>query len=389
MKRIVIILLGSLFSLTVLAQQEQKYTITGSLIHDSLRFSPQRLETLYLEISDSKGKVILDSVKVRNRQFAFSGVVPDSIVRAAFIKGFDNGSIMVFIEPGHITLSPFDARFPATVNVGGTRNNDIWQAYRQLYIDNITKSRQRMVELRNSLPDSIASVDTLFYPYQYATYHSNSLYYKTDVLKFLRQNIDSEAALYIMQGHALTMFSPQVVERQFLRALPLALRNHPVYLDMTNKLKADNLKVGSKAPDITGLTPDGGEVKLSDFEGRYVLLDIWASWCAPCRREFPYMKQALKASEGSDKVIIVSYSIDDNKGDWMSCIAKNDLRHPHWIHISSLMGWESDAVDLYGVEGVPYTVLLNPRGEVISFNLRGDEMVSKLKDILSGKVKYE
>lgn len=151
-----------------------------------------------------------------------------------------------------------------------------------------------------------------------------------------------------------------------------------------NDLRAANLKEGSEAPDISGRTPDGKEVSLSDFRGKYVFIDFWASWCAPCRREIPYLKEALAYSEKSDNLVVFSYSIDNNMEDWVNCIEKSQLVHKNWMHVSVLKGWNSDGIRLFGVKGVPHTVLIDPDGNVVQFGLRGEEMVKKLKGIVDG-----
>jgi thiol-disulfide isomerase/thioredoxin len=157
-----------------------------------------------------------------------------------------------------------------------------------------------------------------------------------------------------------------------------------MYKELVNDVRSANLKVGAVAPDITGRTPDGKELSLSDFKGKYVFLDFWASWCAPCRREIPYLKEALAYSGESDKIVVLSYSIDDEYEDWTGCIADNELVHRNWVHISVLKGWNSEALKFFGVNGVPYTALIDPEGKVVQFELRGEEMVKKLKKIVDG-----
>ena len=87
------------------------------------------------------------------------------------------------------------------------------------------------------------------------------------------------------------------------------------------------------------------------------------------------MKQALAYSENSDNLVVLSYSIDSKHDDWVNCIAKNQLTHKNWIHISTLKGWNSDVIKLF-------TALIDPEGNVVAFELRGEEMVKKLKGIV-------
>ncbi len=389
MKTIRLFVLAVLFGgICCHAQEGVGYTISGELTRDSLRFSKQAITKLYLKCSVGGEEVVVDSTEVKDKKFIFKGKAP-KFADIAAITGFDNGAIQLFLEAGDIRIAPFDGHFPMGAIVSGTPNNEVFSGYQRLMDKNNRDSRERMKAMMDALPEDVRNDAEKFFPHQYAAYHSNSLYYKIDAMKYLRQHLDSEASLYIIKQSLYYMFTPKVVERQLLRAVPLHLRKHPAYVGMMNQIKADNLKEGAPAPDISGFTPDGKELSLSDLQGKYVLLDFWASWCAPCRREFPYMKQVMEASEANDKFVILSYSIDSKMNEWTACIEKNGLTHQNWLHISTLKGWNTEAVKLFGVKGVPHTVLLNPRGEVIAFNLRGEEMVVKVKAIIDGLEKYE
>ncbi len=386
MKRLLSITFYLLSFTLVLAQGN--FTITGTLSNDSLRFTKTTIKKVYLKRTIGGEEVIVDSAEVKKGKFKFKGVAPE-FVEMASISGFDNGSIFFLLEEGDIVIPPFSAQFPVAARVGGTKNSEIFTNYMALVSKNGQDSRKRMDAMIKSLPEEIANDSEKFFPYQYSVYHGNSIWYKIDVMNYLLEHFDSEASLYMIRHGLYQMFSPKVIERQFLRAVPQHLRKHPVYEELWNRLLADNLKEGSPAPNIKGLTPEGKSLSLADFKGKYVLLDFWASWCGPCRREFPYMHEALKASENAENFVILSYSIDSKHADWVNCIEKNNLKHKNWYHISTLKGWNSEGARLYGVDGVPYTVLLNPEGKVISFELRGEEMVNKIANFISCAESYE
>jgi hypothetical protein len=94
------------------------------------------------------------------------------------------------------------------------------------------------------------------------------------------------------------------------------------------------------------------------------------------------LKEVLAYSEKSDNLVVLSYSIDSKEKDWLACIEKNNLTHKNWVHISTLKGWNSEALKLFAVKGVPFTALIDPDGNVVEFKLRGEEMVKKLKNII-------
>jgi peroxiredoxin len=134
---------------------------------------------------------------------------------------------------------------------------------------------------------------------------------------------------------------------------------------------------GGAAPELSGATPEGGTFALSQLRGKYVLIDFWASWCGPCRKENPnvvanYNKYKSKGFE------ILGVSLDKNAEAWKKAIADDGLT---WKHISDLKGWSSDHARLYSVSSIPQTLLLDKEGKIIQRNLRGEQLAAKLKEI--------
>ena len=139
------------------------------------------------------------------------------------------------------------------------------------------------------------------------------------------------------------------------------------------------VEIGNKAPDILLENPEGKEIKLSSLKGQYVLIDFWASWCGPCRRENPNVVRLYH--QYKDKGFTVySVSLDDNLEQWKAAIINDQLAWPH--HVSDLMKWNSLVVQLYKFNGIPHTVLLDKNGVIIAKNLRGLELEQKLQELL-------
>jgi thiol-disulfide isomerase/thioredoxin len=214
-------------------------------------------------------------------------------------------------------------------------------------------------------------------------YTRDSLY--TQVYK--RQG-DSIAAYIMAHPHTYAsanslwrvMYSDHAVKEAAFNALNPAFRHlanvsgYKKRLDRT----ATQVSVGEMAPEISLPDTSGREVALSSLRGKVTLVDFWASWCGPCRRENPNVVAAYKKYHPKG-LEIYAVSLDRDKGHWTQAIEKDKLP---WIQVSDLLQWESKAARAYGVQGIPNNFLLNKDGKVIATNLRGKTLEGKLKGLL-------
>lgn len=145
------------------------------------------------------------------------------------------------------------------------------------------------------------------------------------------------------------------------------------------------LNIGNIAPELDFSNPAGKNIKLSSLKGNIVLIDFWASWCGPCRRENPnvvraynkYSKSKFKNAKGFK---IYSVSLDKNKAAWMNAINQDQLSWEE--HVSDLKGWSSQGAITYGVRGIPYNFLLDSEGKIIAKNLRGIALHQQLDNLI-------
>ena len=378
-----------LFALTLLAiatlatAQEKKFVIRGEMSSTTLCYSEGTVKEVRLEQFVDGQPVVVATSPVEEGKFVIEGVAP-YVLGLYNITGFDNGSIQVFIEEGEIKVGPFDAAYPVGAKVGGTPSNDVYQTYLDLNSRCIQESKARMKAAQATIPEEVKGDPVAEMEYTSPIFYVNNIHFKVAFMDFIYHHLDSPVALYIIKFSMVPTFTTDVIQT-FLDAVPQDLRKLPIYKELVNEVRAANLKVGTEAPDISGLTPEGEEVTLSDFKGKYVFIDFWASWCAPCRREIPHLKEVLAYSDNSENLVVLSYSLDNKRADWVNCIAKNQLIHKNWVHISALKGWSSEGGKLFSVKGIPFTALIGPDGNVVAFGLRGEEMVKKLKGIIDGE----
>jgi peroxiredoxin len=165
------------------------------------------------------------------------------------------------------------------------------------------------------------------------------------------------------------------------------MKKHPgnfFVQDLNRKVSVDKItRIGSIAPDIALPTPDGDTIRLSDLRGKVVLLDFWAAWCGPCRRENPNLVRIY--SEYKDKGFeIYGVSLDRDRASWMKGIAEDKLT---WTLVSDLKYWSSDAAKLYGVTSIPYAVLLDREGRIIAKKIRAHELEKILGELFAAEGK--
>ncbi len=147
----------------------------------------------------------------------------------------------------------------------------------------------------------------------------------------------------------------------------------------TKKNTGDKPVLGSQAPSFSASTLEGKNWVLDSFRGKYVFLDFWASWCAPCRNENPRVVDAFKRF-GQQNILFVGISLDKERALWQKAILSDSLR---WTHLSELKGWGCTIARRYGVSSIPANYLIDPQGKIVAINLYGDSLVQQLNRLFT------
>ncbi len=140
-----------------------------------------------------------------------------------------------------------------------------------------------------------------------------------------------------------------------------------------------SLNIDQKAPNFVAETLDGQKISITNLEGKYVLLDFWATWCGPCMPEIPHLKEIWNEHKDSN-FLIVGISLDRNRRALANFLDERDI---HWPQIIETDVWESDIAESYNVVGIPRTYLINPKGKIVAKDLRGEKMETEIEKYLN------
>ena len=215
-------------------------------------------------------------------------------------------------------------------------------------------------------------------------------------IRYIHENSSSPAiliALYNLYGQGIPVFNPATDFPVYLFVDSVMMASHPdleavrllhtqvseARLALEGDQESSRLKKGEIAPDFVSSRPDGTDLALSSLRGNYVLLDFWASWSNVCREENSILRKAFERYRSMD-FRILQVSVDDNKAAWTGAIEQDGLV---WDQVSDLRRWDTPVVDLYGVEKIPYTVLIDPAGKIVVKDLYGEQLLHELDQIFN------
>ncbi|MBP7497679.1 MAG: TlpA family protein disulfide reductase, partial [Bacteroidales bacterium] len=213
-------------------------------------------------------------------------------------------------------------------------------------------------------------------------YSKNEVLIFNKIKDFILANLTSMAGLVFIDKLNPDLYGDLYIK--YDSSLTKNYKNNP-FIEQFNQHveKALRLAIGKVAPEIEETDTAGKKVKLSSLRGKVVLIDFWASWCGPCRRESPNMVRIYNKykSKGFE---IFGVSLDKNKESWLSAIKKDNLK---WTHISDLGYWDSRPGRAYSVSSIPYTVLIDDKGRILAKGLRGEELEEKLEQFFNNNPK--
>lgn len=324
----------------------------------------------------------IDTVKIENGKFEFKGTITEPEVSGLLIEG--KGNIDLILESGKIVVS-LDKDTLRNSKVSGTYSNDELVKYKKdiavLQKQIQTKAQAFQQANMAKFQEAQQNNDTVVIN---ALVKENQAIMKPLIDKnynYAESNPKSFLSVILAEGFTYSPDVDFVKIKKIYNGLSSELKNTRHGKVIKQKLDAhEAVEVGKVAPDFSANTPEGKTVSLKQASGKVTVIDFWASWCEPCRKENPNVVALY--NEFHDKGLnIIGVSLDNEKDNekWKQAIAADKLT---WTQVSNLKGWADPIAKKYNVTSIPATFILDASGKIVAKDLRGEELKAKVKELL-------
>lgn len=349
-------------------------------------------KTLYLDELTTSGLEPNDSTKIESDgSFEFKGIISEP--KFYVIRLSMNNFITVLVDSlSNITLSGNADNLASSYNVEGSADSKLLMDLDKTLLKNMVKidSLSKIFHANKDNP-AIDSIKALL-DIEYSNIYLKNREFNIELIKNNPNSLAILKALYQRLGNqplinqnedfnilnmvdsAIGLSYPNSKHYKALHANVVEIKK----MKESEELNKKNVGIGAEAPEISLPDPNGKIHNLSDFKGKYVLLDFWAAWCRPCRMENPNLVENYKKynKKGFE---IFQVSLDKSKQDWLGAISADKLT---WTHVSDLEYWNSPVAKMYNIQSIPANLLLDKNGIIIAKDLRGEELGKKLSEVL-------
>lgn len=365
--------------LFISCQEGTNNTGEGYTIETTIQGIPDGVRA-FLKVPNDKGvPQPKDTAIVQNGRFTFTGKVDHPELGFIYINGAE-GNINLLLENASVKVEAHKDSLVTSKVSGGKHNQEYvdFIANSKVLADKIKNVRQRYA-IAVKAKDSIA---TNSIREEISSLEKQAIQYQED---YVKEHPTSYISVMLVNRLLRNKFTTPAKAKSFYDALPADMKKTRIAEDLfirsNEMLRA---AVGSVAPNFSAPTPDGKTISLQDVKGKVTIIDFWAAWCGPCRRENPNVVK-LYEKYHKDGLEIIGVSLDGRPNQqnareaWIQAIKQDGLT---WTQVSNLDGFRDNIARTYNVRSIPATFILNEKGEIVDKNLRGAQLEAKVKELL-------
>ena len=327
----------------------------------------------------------LDSAASTNGTFIFKRKAGDTLKSQIVIEhtgqrlNFDRKAdmLLVFLDNKNLVINGKDSIKNATIS--GSKLNEQYMKYQAMVLlpgeNKINAIDAKYIAANNDKKNNKEFKDQLMAEYRGIMKERDSL-----TKSYLNKNADSYFSLMALSEMTNGNSDKAISNELSFKNLSPKLKASKEGINLSRLIEAGRTTaVGAIASDFTENDVNGEPVKLSDFKGKYVLLDFWASWCGPCRAENPNVLKAYNKYKDKNFTVL-GVSLDAKKEPWLAAVKTDGLT---WTEVADLKGWNNMAAKQYSIRAIPQNFLIDPTGKIVGKNLRGDDLEAKLASLLN------